>query len=476
MVTLRISVTLLDHLFHGRGDNNPEWPPSPWRLFQSILASAARNHIEQAEDFLWFEKLEHPRILAPEVNIGKRWKTYVPDNASDAYREKKDYLSEKIIHPVMINGGNRTLHYLYSILPEDREMAMRIIEYAKLITSLGWGIDLAVGDGEILSKDQVNGLIQRYSGIYYTPSTHAGITNRCPSRGSYIDLKEVHETKLNRFRGTIYIPPKKPTVFEGGQYVENGAVFRHFSLYKLLQLDEDVDRWARVDPRNAIYLSSWVRGQLCSHAKMAWTFEEDSEQYVAGHHDDAQSLTPPRFSYLPIPTVGHPHADGLIRRIIVAEPYGGDGRKARWVERVLDGNTLHDDSGKSIVKIRFSHSDSVTGLYCNPSFSYRTVTPMVLPGHDSFKYRKAEKLFLKAVTQAGFDPNDIESYILQKGPFFRGCYHANVYKRTDHLMPFSTIHASVTWKKKMYGPLALGAGRHRGLGLFIGFDKRFAVH
>ncbi|MBX9622589.1 MAG: type I-U CRISPR-associated protein Cas5/Cas6, partial [Gemmataceae bacterium] len=37
-----VSVTFLDPAFHGRGDGGePEWPPSPLRLFQAVVAAAA---------------------------------------------------------------------------------------------------------------------------------------------------------------------------------------------------------------------------------------------------------------------------------------------------------------------------------------------------------------------------------------------------------------------------------------------------
>ncbi|MER3462825.1 MAG: type I-U CRISPR-associated protein Cas5/Cas6, partial [Armatimonadota bacterium] len=38
---LCISVTPLDDLFHGKGDDDePEWPPSPMRLFQALVAGS----------------------------------------------------------------------------------------------------------------------------------------------------------------------------------------------------------------------------------------------------------------------------------------------------------------------------------------------------------------------------------------------------------------------------------------------------
>lgn len=468
MNNLCITVTFLDRYYHGHGDLGPEWPPSPWRLYQSLLATAASNNQDSLEVFQWFESLETPQIMAPKTETGVKRKTYVPDNASDVKLERQERLSEKIVHPVIIKGKNRTLHYLWSIDKADRDYADQIAAYAKKLISLGWGIDLVAGNGKILGDAEIKDLIAGYHGICYVPRKNIGKSYRCPTKGSYSNLKMVHETKLNRFDGTVYTPPKRATVFDEVGYREKGIIpIRRVACFKLLHPSDEVERWARFDPRDTVRVSSWVRGYLCDIAKKDWDYKEDSGVYVAGHHKEGQKKTPPRFSYLPLPTIGHPQADGLIRRLIVAEPFDDDGEKAGWAGRILNSVTLKNDSGLDVARIEQIKTDPVIEKYCDSSYRFKTVTPVILPGHDSRKYSKADKLFLKAVSQAGFDVEDIDHYILQKAPYFNGAYHPNDYRKVKHLERFTSLHVLIKWKKKIRGPLAIGAGRHRGLGLFV---------
>jgi len=81
---LCISVTLLDNLFHGKRDGDePEWPPSPMRLFQALLAGsklASRNgnwNGAKAAAFRWLENLKAPLVIAP------------PSRAAAVYTQKK---------------------------------------------------------------------------------------------------------------------------------------------------------------------------------------------------------------------------------------------------------------------------------------------------------------------------------------------------------------------------------------------------
>ena len=66
-----ISIRFLQAMCHGRGDlEEPEWPPSPLRVFQSLVAAAAarwneREHIGHAEASLrWLERQSPPLIVA----------------------------------------------------------------------------------------------------------------------------------------------------------------------------------------------------------------------------------------------------------------------------------------------------------------------------------------------------------------------------------------------------------------------------
>ena len=88
---LCITVRFFDGTFHGRADRGePEWPPSPLRLFQSLVAAAASvprhelGGLRTASPALrWLETQEPPAIIAPPGRPGEKYRTYVPDNVGD---------------------------------------------------------------------------------------------------------------------------------------------------------------------------------------------------------------------------------------------------------------------------------------------------------------------------------------------------------------------------------------------------------
>ena len=86
---LCVSMRFLDTQFHGRRDGaKPEWPPSPLRLLQSLIAVTGRLEsqdfsIVTKEALTWLEQRDPPIIVAPKVKptIGRRLS--VPNNAMD---------------------------------------------------------------------------------------------------------------------------------------------------------------------------------------------------------------------------------------------------------------------------------------------------------------------------------------------------------------------------------------------------------
>src|SRR5581483_8717579 len=82
MAALVIYVRLHDGRYHGRGD----WPPSPARLFQALVAGAGLSgRLSEAKQALkWLEKLPAPVIAAPRAWQPRRGVLfYMPNNDSD---------------------------------------------------------------------------------------------------------------------------------------------------------------------------------------------------------------------------------------------------------------------------------------------------------------------------------------------------------------------------------------------------------
>ena len=88
---LCITIRFLQPIYHGRGDQGePEWPPTPLRLFQSLVAAAAafwneRERVEHARAALrWLERQAPPLIVAPLGESSRlKYRLYVPDNVGD---------------------------------------------------------------------------------------------------------------------------------------------------------------------------------------------------------------------------------------------------------------------------------------------------------------------------------------------------------------------------------------------------------
>ena len=85
-----LSFRLLDPAYHGRGDGSErEWPPSPLRAFQSLVAAAARRDSGElapsARSALkWLEKQKQPPVVVAPLGIeGSGYRLSVPNNAMD---------------------------------------------------------------------------------------------------------------------------------------------------------------------------------------------------------------------------------------------------------------------------------------------------------------------------------------------------------------------------------------------------------
>ncbi|MGA4645050.1 type I-G CRISPR-associated protein Csb2 [Limisphaera sp. 4302-co] len=474
---LCISVTLLDPLFHGKRDEDaPEWPPSPMRLFQALVAGSCTGcrHAEwseaKANAYRWLERRKPPIIIAPPARLAAGYMLFVPNNDSDTAFERHERLTEKAVRPHRIlSDGPATLHYLWDIAEDEWEQARPIAKVfeveARHLTTLGWGIDQAVAQARILNRAEVRALPGQRWRPWDVPLSSGGKL-RVPKSGSLDDLERAY--KAFRHRLLMELPPggREPRVFGTRVYLPADALPPR--PYAGFELPEGVAFRAE----DAAKVAAMLRSLACQSAKedeAAHTFPGGAEVYVAGHVEHGTDVITARFSYLPLPSIGHEHADGMIRRLLVAEPFGGDGVHARWAQQRLRNGTLRDERGNErgvLLDLWRPSSRRVVELYVRESKCWHSVTPVVLPGFDDGKQKKAERLFLKALVQAGIPIEAVESFTLRKAPFWPGAAHPQHYLVPEYMRRFSRWHVAVRFREPIPGPLALGVGRHVGLGLF----------
>src|ERR1700687_5548915 len=100
-------VRLHDRRYHGR----PEWPPSPARVFQALVAGSARGNALPREDrdaLAWLEHRGPPVIAAPAARRGQYFKHFMPNNDFDAVggdpnRIAKIRTATKVFHPYIFD-------------------------------------------------------------------------------------------------------------------------------------------------------------------------------------------------------------------------------------------------------------------------------------------------------------------------------------------------------------------------------------
>jgi CRISPR-associated protein Csb2 len=493
MSYLCFTIRLLQPYYHGRGDGaEPEWPPSPLRLFQAILAAASRRWGVEPSNanvhaaLQWLEDSPYPRIVAPTAKLAaSTYRLYVPDNVADkvakawsAYRDASisEYRTEKDVRPMHVNG--EAVHYLFPLNDGTCPDLPTLTTAARSITHLGWGVDMIAADACILSeKDAVSLNGEQWHPVDGT----AAVALRCAVPGTLAALTSRHQAFLSRIRrdekGDETFNPVPPlTAFDLVGYRREGDVSTRGSV--IFELRKDQGDFFSYPQRCLIHIAGMVRHLAIANMQMAppdGVAENWVETYVAGH-SQAGSDMHRQFSYLPLPSIGHRHVDPSVRRVMIAAPPGDD-RLLHHLATLLAGQQLKPteetqlECPPTLVRVR---NDRVARYYVEPANVWCSVTPVILPGHNDHKPMKTRKLIEKALLQSGIvHPCDFDWSPHSRFPKALSAHkydrqgRPTGYIRPSHLLSQTAVHLVLRFKDglKVPGPLAIGAGRHCGFGL-----------
>jgi CRISPR-associated protein Csb2 len=468
---LLLSVRFLGDRYHGLTDNGEkaEWPPSPFRLFQALVAGNARGRVlpdELQNALRWIESLPPPVITAPEAKPGRTLLTYVLNNVSDSYLNSR---APKILRPMLLNG-DRLLQYAWTFdetATGATDYAQEIVRAARHIRCLGWGIDLSIGCGEVVETlPAVNAPRQQYRPSPAVSS--GGVELRTPRLGSLRSLQQSYADFLRRYESPGVVRLESPALYDVQQYVTGPA--RPFAVFRLINADGDP---VSVRPQLIAPLVGLIRDAAQRPQVVATIGREIIDREVLGHPKES---SPGRVSILPLPTIRKEGpADGRIRRVLFAQPLGAEGDLCRRLSRILDGEMLTPLKGEERFPNRIylewidrPKADSVLPCYTGVSRVWVSVTPVLLPGYDDRKQHDTERLMCKALCHAGIDGRArIE---LSRVPWVPGSLHALAYQPREKLAHYPRWHVRLTFEQPWTGPLALGAGRHAGFGLMAAGD------
>ena len=494
-------------LYHGRttGDE-PEWPPSPMRAFQALLNAAAirargKALADSLREALHAIERAQPQIITPHAQLCRTGhRAYVPHNHADLvaarwfrgdshatiaeHRVEKDHRPHRL-SPTQTDLP--TVYYLYS-LPHPPghidALAQHLRPAARAMHCLGWGMDQIVGDAFALTSRQADDL----PGFRWMPSPIPNATPlRVPVEGTLDDLTRKHHDFLQRLSPAGFRPVPPLRAFRVVHYRRSDQPLG--KPHRLFELRLGDGSFYKHPQRRLVELAGMVR-HLAIEAMTKnppphiTNPAEWVEAYVAGHQSPqhrAAGLPHAQFSYLPLPSIGHHHADPAVRRVLIAAPLG-DEPLLDHLARCLRGNALvplrpEDLANHEPPVLQLIRSDNVSRCYTEPASVWHSFTPVILPGHDDHEPAKRQRLVRKALAQAGIDhPCEFEVSPLSHWPKALSAHKytrdGNIKRPTGHFVPehlrrFTACHLTLRFAEgfEPVGPLVIGAGRHCGLGL-----------
>jgi len=477
---LCISIQFLSPTYCGN-----DWPPSPARLFQALVAAAhlGTNGLGDVKEALeWLESKPPPTIIACKREV-KRWERSFPRNEFDALlsriRERNLYplgfhpsylpsggedvfrkYYEKREPTISFLHGNRTLYYLWPILDNEEEKAKIICKLARKIIYLGWGTDMVIGNGSLLSEEEA----KKLAGIRWVPHPRGEERLKVPCTGFLRDVEECFRKKWEEHRGQITLHPAPGWAM----YTCEGEIVGPSLSYVGFELidpnDPDQESTKAFSPERWGEIVGWLRHAVAEALRKEGSKSDEwIRQKVLGHPENS-----PHFHFCPVPSVGHPHADGFIRRVMICWDPTLINVKEDDLREALQGVALISEGEREEARLRYVR-EGFFKRFIEPKLEWESVSPIILHGYDhrhgKFSYRKCQFLILQAFRTSGYSLDFVEEISFQKGPFVPGTLHAVRYFVPNHLRGFPMYHVRVKFKRLVRGPIMVGRGRFYGLGL-----------
>lgn len=524
-----LSFRFLAPWYHGRGDDGvAEWPPSPLRAYQALVAAGGRQGTldTSAVALEWLEELPPPAVVAPLAEKTSGHRLSVPNNSLDVVARNwarggdvsaADQRSMKNVRPMRLpEDGDNVVHFVWAldgISPATAtEHATPLVALARGVVALGWGVDLAIGTGAIIS-DSERGLLGRRTvqdrPQEWRPSTEGMTRLRCPTKGTLADLEKRHRAFLARtsLEGTEFRPPPAISTFVSVGYSRVGAP-QGGATARFALMNPTSDQFRAFDtPGKGMIVAGQFRHATTVAATRAGWGEDAVRALVLGHGEARGAAHVPvsanRFIFLPVPSVeGRGEGQwriGPVRRAMVTTVTSG-AAELDWLQRALSGQELVDETSQrtSAIVTSAAPDDPTFRRYLSPSSVWATVTPVVLPGHDDprgLRRRlkttrsateqaalrekldcRLDALLRTALKHAGYsDELTTHAEISARASgFLAGTELASRYAVPAHLAQTPKFHVRIDWRDsegrpvEVPGPICIGRGRFSGLGLLVG--------
>lgn len=485
---LTIHVRVHEGRYHGDGDALP----SPFRLFQALVAGAGISgplDEESTQALTWLERLDAPIIAAPRTVRGQSVSMFMPNNDLDAKggevrRIGAIRLATKVWRPLIFDAEMNWV-YAWPFADVDVSQAEAVCALSEKLYQLGRGVDMAWAWGEIVDESTLEELLAEYDGIVRRPSGGDGLLLACPHAGSLEGLERRHRAR--RFRHEdgrrVFVQPPKASY---RQLAYESPPVRH--VFELCSATSSEQRaaWPLTGASSLVVAArEAARTRLCS--KMSSRVDE-IERYLVGRRPDGSNGAPTesRVRIIPVPSIGMHYADRAIRRLLVEVPAACPLRSddVRWG---FSGAELFDpETGVKDVVLVPTDDDDMLRHYGvgDTARVFRSVTPVAVP--EQAKRHRIEPTRRFAEAKGGLERvveietaraavvhalrhaavrSAVAAIRVQREPFDAAGARAEPFAEGTRFEKERLWHVEIAFGAPVAGPLLIGDGRFLGLGL-----------
>ena len=497
MPALLISVRFHDGRYHGSG----EWPPSPARLFQALVAGTARGK-NLSEDaalaFEWLENLDAPAIAAPSAFARQGFRTFVPNNDLDAVGGDPARVGEiragKIIRARTFDAAVPVLYaWTFEPGPDAERHARAICGIADNLYQLGRGVDMAWAVGEV--ADEAEARLRANGGSQWRPTQGGdGALLCCPRHGSLASLTRRFEAMRGRFR-TIGAGKKTRQLFAQAPKSDFKQVPYNSPAVFLLFEIRSVAGFAPQLLERAVTLTEKVRDLAVKRLKAsAWRRDDPKRETLADKifigRDSREADKARRIRVAPLPSIGHAQTERSIRRVLITVPPDCDiaASDIAWAFSglVLDANSETGEVRGDAAELATASDDAMLAHYGveKPARLWRTVTPAALPeraarrridparireeakgGAERAREQAAAEWTVRQALRHVSVAAPVEKVRVQREPFEGRGLRAEAFESKQRFVKERLWHVEIAFFEPVSGPLILGDGRYVGLGL-----------
>jgi len=479
---------------------NPEWPPHPARLFAAMVEGWARYGSDPPDSrersaLEWLEQQPPPTVWEPGGSSRQAVGLFVPVN-NETQPTSRD--------------RRRGVDKWWTLVPDERKRTPRLSVPSTLVGGDGRVVFTWPGaDPTAAQRGALGSVLERVTRVGHSSSfvacrliddpPEAVWVPQSGSAGSAFSMRAIRAGMLEQLvaRHDLYletglrnIPMQTRTVFYTAA-TGTGTGSPHPTIeagYEWIVFELDRSS-RRLSSARTAQVAKALRGALISYCS------QTPPKLLVGKDPDGRPTADPHALFLSLPFVGHRYSDGTVKGVAVVFPPDPDAGQRRsvlkavraWEMSRLGKPLLLRLGGRGVLGMHRLVGEDATdtgtldpGLWSRPSRRWGSVTALALP-REAYKltrgspsdirraWRKAEEAVVEAARFAGL-PEPLRVYVGFDPPV-RGGSHSGDYPvfaqgRKRRLL----LHAVVEFDEPVAGPLVLGSGRFRGLGLMLPLD------